>query len=124
MLVGIVIGARLPLSSLGDRILRGLALGVRSVGLSQAGLNGGRRLRSDAVEMSERKRKLHGQRQKRRSRAMFDVRSEPLHADMRLAPEATVISAAPTLQYNIARTQPTVSTVVDPRAGENSQGSV
>ncbi len=59
------------------------AAGVRKVGLRLAGLNCGRRLRGDAVEMSERKRKLDGQRKQRQPRAVFDVRTEPLHADRR-----------------------------------------
>jgi hypothetical protein len=50
--------------------------------------------------MSERKHKLNGQRKKRQTRAMLDVRAEPLHSERRLALENRGAAA---LQYNIAR---------------------
>jgi hypothetical protein len=57
----------------------------------------GRGLRGHGVEMTERQRELHGERKQRKPRAMFDVRSEPLHADKCPAPESWVIPAVPTL---------------------------
>jgi hypothetical protein len=85
MPVGIAIGRGLLLINLANRIRRRKAAGVRRVRLCLAGLNRGRGLRGDSVEMPERKHKLDSQRKKRQPRAMFDVRSEPLHADTRLA---------------------------------------
>ena len=43
---------------------------------------------SNAVEVAERQRKLDRQRKQRDVRNAFDVRPEPLHADMHLTPKA------------------------------------
>src|ERR1700688_983836 len=71
-------------------IVAGLLIGI-GVGGGLLLLNRGNRepgLRRNPVEMSERKRELDRKRQQRQPRAMLDVRAEPLHADIRLAPEA------------------------------------
>ena len=96
MLIGIVIGWSLA-GGFADRTQRGKDAGVGNAGLGSSGLNPGRRRRGDGVEMSERKRKLNGQRKERQARALLDVRSEPLHADRRLTPEGEDISATPVL---------------------------
>jgi hypothetical protein len=82
LLIRIVIGDRLP-SGLIDRVRRGKTIGVGRYGPRRAGLNRRSRLR-DSVEMSECKNQLYRQRKKRQPRAVFDIRSEPLHADLRL----------------------------------------
>jgi hypothetical protein len=61
-----------------------------------------RRLCGDPMEMPERQRKLDRERKQRNPRAMFDVRSEPSHADAHPTPEGQDISAAPSLWYYIA----------------------
>lgn len=77
MLIGIVIG-RLLLLYLAGRI-------KRSMGEIGARWAGSWRLRGSLVEMSERQRKLDGEREQRQPRASFDVRPKPLHADGRPA---------------------------------------
>jgi hypothetical protein len=47
------------------------------------------------MEMPERQRKLDRERKQRNPRAMFDVRSEPSHADTHPTPERQDISTAP-----------------------------
>jgi hypothetical protein len=59
----------------------------------QTGLNGGRRLGRDRVEMPERQYKLDRQRQQREPRSMSDVRPEPLHVDKRPASDGRGIPA-------------------------------
>jgi len=54
-------------------------------------------LSGDGVKMTERKRELNGKRKQRKSRAVSDVRPEPLHAEKRPAPENQDIQATPTL---------------------------
>ena len=73
MPVEIVIGGRLLPIGLTDRIRRARC-GASEGRDWLAGLNRGRRLSGDAVEMPERKRKLDRQRKQRQPRAMFDVR--------------------------------------------------
>ena len=90
-------------SELAGRIRRRKDVGV-GIDLYRTGLKRRRRIRRDPVEMPERKRKLNSQRKKREPRAMLDVRSEPLHTEIRLASGGGVVSAAPTLQCNIAKT--------------------
>jgi hypothetical protein len=51
------------------------------------GLEFRRGLPRNRMEMSKRQRKLDDKRQQRQARAVFDVRSEPLHANKRLEPE-------------------------------------
>lgn len=81
MLIGIVIG-RLLLLHLAGRI-------KRSMGEIGARWAGSWRLRGSLVEMSERQRKLDGEREQRQPRASFDVRPKPLHADGRPASKGT-----------------------------------
>jgi hypothetical protein len=95
MPVGIVIDGGLLLR--GPSLRRGEPIGTGSVGLRCVGLKRCRCLRGDPVEVSERKRKLDRQREQRQPRSLLDMRSEPLHAGMRLRSEARGISAAPTL---------------------------
>jgi hypothetical protein len=100
---------RLPVwIMVGRRLLpvRGLTSGVSeaAVGsvwlLRQAGLNRGGSLR-DSVEMPERQRKLDDQRQQREPSSMFDIRPEPLHADMHPTSEGRRESAGPIQCYII-----------------------
>ena len=96
MPIGIVIGWSL-LGRPTDRIRRGKDAGIGDTGLGSPGLNRERSRRGDGVEMSERKHKLNGQRKKRQTRALLDVRSEPLHADRHPTPEREDISVTPVL---------------------------
>jgi hypothetical protein len=64
------------------------------------------RLRGDSMEMPERQRKLDRERKQRNPRALFDVRSEPSHADAHPNPEGRDISTASPLYYNIAGIAP------------------
>ena len=102
LLIRVLIGGRLPLGGFGRGIRRETTARVVKECLCRPDLTRRRSLRGSGVEMTERKRELHGERKQREPRAMFDVRPEPLHADKRLSPEGQDIPVAPTLQYNIA----------------------
>ena len=79
--VGIVVGGRR------------VAAGWRPAPSSwHAGLDRGRCVR-DPVEMPERQHKLDRQRQQREPRPLFDVRAEPLHADMHPTSEGRGVPA-------------------------------
>lgn len=73
VMIGIMVGGRLP-----GGFISGLRRGEGVVGNVRR-----RRLRGGLMEMSERQRKLNGQRQQCQPRSMFDVRPEPVHADRR-----------------------------------------
>ena len=66
------------------------------------GLYRRRRLRCDRMEVTERKRKLDGERKHCDPCAQFDVRPHPPHTDNAPRVEGRDIPAASTLQYNIA----------------------
>ena len=68
---------------------RGLLRLDGSAGRTQLRLGGG-----DPMEMPERQRKLDRERKQRNPRAVFDVRSEPSHADAHPNPEGRDISTA------------------------------
>lgn len=66
------------------------------------GLERRRSLHRNRMEVAKRKPKLDGERKQRSSRAISDVRSEPLHADTHPVSESRGISALPTLLCNVA----------------------
>jgi hypothetical protein len=65
----------------------GESAGIDDRGAGQGGGEFGRigRWRGERMEVPERQRELQEQRQQRQSRAAFDVRTEPLHVEIRLA---------------------------------------
>ena len=94
LLVTVGAGRLLLPSGFGAIIECGRGPDRSEIDLRQAGLDRGRRLGRDSVEMPERQRKLDRERNQRQPRTLLDVFSEPLHDDLRLARVSQGISAS------------------------------